>query len=68
MEALIASGLPWHFVIVLLGGLFPTCLRQAGWNDDEAIDADRQPYSLNAYRPVIPAQAGIQWFIQHIPA
>lgn len=36
-----------------LGGLFPTplhCLPQTGWNDDEAIDADRQPYRLNPWR------------------
>ena len=55
------------------------------WNDDEVIDADRQPYSLNPCLPVIygqevlyaargqdarsrPAQAGIQWFNQDIPA
>ena len=29
-------------------------------NDDEAIDADRQPYSFNPCLLVIPAQAGIQ--------
>ena len=57
-----------------LGRLFQTCLQQAGvdssfrWNDDEMIDADRQPYSLNPYLPVIPAKAGIQWFRQSIPA
>ena len=31
------------------------------WNDNEEIDADRQPYRLNSCRPVIPAclqQAG----------
>ena len=29
-------------------------------NDNEAIDADRQPYSLNPCLTVIPAKAGIQ--------
>ena len=38
------------------------------WNDDEVIDADWQPYSLNLRHPVIPAKAGIQWFNQDIPA
>ena len=43
---------------------------QAGFrrNDDEAIDTDWQPYSLNPCLHVIPAQAGIQWLIQDIPA
>ena len=26
------------------------CLPQTGWNDDEAIDADRQLYRLNPWR------------------
>ena len=30
------------------------------WNDDEMIDANWQPYSLNSCLPVIPAKAGIQ--------
>ena len=38
------------------------------WNDNEAIDANRQSYSLNPCLSVIPAKAGIQWFKQDIPA
>ena len=30
------------------------------WNDNETIDADRQPYSLKPCLTVIPAKAGIQ--------
>ena len=51
----------WHSVIALLDSSFR-------WNDDEAIDADWQPCSLNPCLLVIPAQAGIQWLIQYIPA
>ena len=52
---------PQHSVIALLDSSFR-------WNDDEAIDADWQPCSLNPCLTVIPAKAGIQWFIQDIPA
>ena len=51
----------WHSVIALLDSSFR-------WNDNEAIDADRQLYSLNPCFPVIPAKAGIQWFNQDIRA
>ena len=40
---------PQHSVIALLDSSFR-------WNDDEAIDADQQPYSLNLRHPVIYGQ------------
>ena len=42
-----------HSIIALLDSSFR-------WNDDEVIDADRQSYSLNPCRTVIPAKVGIQ--------
>ena len=43
------QGFVWHSVIALLDSSFR-------WNDNEAIDTDRQPYSFNLCFPVIYGQ------------